>query len=51
MTCWMIFLKGIIYLFDREHTQVKGVVDGVGEAEFLLSRRLDMGLNPRTLGS
>ena len=51
---WILsfFKKDFIYLREREreHKQ-EGGRDGEGEAESLLNRNPDMGLNPRTLGS
>ena len=51
--CHFFFLKDFIYLTEREAaregTQVGGV--GEGEAGFLLSRKPDVGLDPRTLRS
>ena len=39
----------IIYL--KEHACMSGGGEGEGEADSLLSRELNMGLDPRTLGS
>ena len=53
-----IFKKYIIYLFEREKEKEKerkrkaeGVAEGEEEAGFLLSRKPDVGLDPRTLRS
>ena len=54
--CFSYFYKDFIHLFKREHKQ-RGVAEGEGEADSLLSREpdmgLDLGLNPHpgTLGS
>ena len=44
------FLQDFIYLFDREseRTQAGGAAEGEGEAGFPLSKKPDMGLDPRT---
>ena len=41
------------YLFERERQRQneQGEAEGEGEADFLLSMELDVGLDPRTLGS
>ena len=45
--------KDYIYLFERnkKRAQAGGVVEGEGEAGSLLSRKSNVGLYPRTLGS
>ena len=47
------FLKKIIYLFmwQRDHKQGEWQAEVEGEADSLLNRKPDAGLNPRTLGS
>ena len=47
------FFKDFIYLFDRERAQVgrEAGREREREAGSLLSRELDMGLDPRTQGS
>ena len=45
----MAFLKDFIYLFEREH-EMGGGAKGE-EAGSPLSRELDVGLDPKTLGS
>ena len=41
-----------IYLFERERAQMEGRgAEGDGEAGSLLSRELNLGLDPRTPGS
>ena len=42
--------KKRFYLFDRERAQAGRAAEGEGEADFLLSREPNMGLDPRTLG-
>ena len=45
-----MFLRS--YLFEREREYMQGGgAEGEGEADSLLSRELDMGLNLRTRGS
>ena len=47
------FKKYFIYLFDREskHRQTEQQAEGEGEADSLLSREPNAGLDPRTPGS
>ena len=51
----LFFLKGFIYLFERKCVRERDPKQGEraeeGEADSLLSREPDVGLDPRTLGS
>ena len=40
-----------MYLRERKKQQSRGWAEGEGEADSLLSREPDSGLNPKTLGS
>ena len=55
ITCFLcvIFLKDFIYLFDRQRSQVgrEAGREREGEADSLLTREPDVGLDPSTLGS
>ena len=56
---YIIFLKYFVYLFDieretdteREHKQGKLQAEGEGDADSPLSRKPNVGLDPRTRGS
>ena len=49
---YFIFKKILfIYLTERERAQAGGAAEGEGEADFLLSREPDVGLDLKTLRS
>jgi len=49
VSCFFFFLKDFIHLFESESFG-GGRTEGEGEADFLLSREPNAGLDPRTLG-
>ena len=47
----LLFFKRFYLFIERERAQAWGEVEGEGEADSLLSREPDTGLDPRTPGS